>query len=303
MKMRTLGRFVCLVLLVAAAGTLAVSSAQERMMGGAGITVFTDQNFRGRSSTFRQDVYDLEPLGINDKISSLRVGRGEQWEVCEHSNFQGRCVVVSGEEPDLRRNDWNDVISSLRRVRRGPVDPPSQGDSYLVLFDRTNYRGTPTNYNGPTPDLYSLSGRAQSVTIGRGAWELCTGRNYTGRCVTLDRSVPDLASYYLRNRVSSVRPVGSTDPTPPPSTDDWYIDLYDRTNYRGTPTRYQGPVNSINERVRSVTIGRGRWELCEGPDFTGRCVVIDRSVPNFAVYNLRNRVASLRPLRRQPRLD
>lgn len=142
MKMRTLGRFVCLVLLVAAAGTVAVSSAQERMMGGAGITVFNDQNFRGRSSTFRQDVYD----------------------------------------------------------------PPSQGD-YLVLFDRTNYRGTPTNYNGPTPDLYSLSGRAQSVTIGRGAWELCTGRNYTGRCVVIDRSVPNFAVYNLRNRVSSRRPL------------------------------------------------------------------------------------------------
>ena len=42
-----------------------------------------------------EDVYDLEPLGLNDKISSLRVGRGEQWEVCEESNFGGRCVVVS----------------------------------------------------------------------------------------------------------------------------------------------------------------------------------------------------------------
>lgn len=299
MKMRRLGRFVCSLLVVAVIGTI-TGSAQERMMGGAGITVFTDQNFRGRSATFRQDVYDLEPLGINDKISSLRVGRGEQWEVCEHSNFQGRCVVVSGEEPDLRRNDWSDVISSLRRVRRGPVDPPSEGDWYLVLYDRTDYRGNQTNINRATPDLNSFNGRAQSVTIGRGAWELCTGRDYTGRCVTVDRSAPDLAIYNLRNRVSSVRPVGTTDPTPPPSTDR-YIILYDRTNYRGTPNRYNGQETSINERVRSVTIGRGRWELCEGPDFTGRCVVLDQSVPNFAVYNLRNRVASLRPLRRQPR--
>jgi len=75
-------------------------------MGGVGITIFTDQNFRGKSSTFREDVPDLEPLGLNDKISSLRVGPGEQWEVCEHSNYQGRCVVVSGLEPDLRRNSW-----------------------------------------------------------------------------------------------------------------------------------------------------------------------------------------------------
>src|SRR5258705_7765909 len=145
--MRLLSFFVYFLFVIAVIENPMVSFAQERQMGGVGITIFTDQNFHGKSSTFREDVPDLEPLGLNDKISSLRVGRGEQWEVCEHSNYQGRCVVVSGNEPDLRRNSWNDLISSLRRVRGGrPPVPPSGGD-YIVLFDRTNYRGNPTNTN------------------------------------------------------------------------------------------------------------------------------------------------------------
>ena len=219
--------------------------------------------------------------------------------MCEHSNYQGRCVVVSGDEPDLRKNSWNDLISSFRRVRGGrPPEPPSQNSDYLVLFEQTNYRGNPTNYNGPIRDLYGY--RVQSVTIGRGSWELCEGRNFTGRCVTLDQSVPDLGVHGLRNRVSSVRPAESGG-SPPPPPSDWYIVLFDQPNYRGNPTNYNGPEASINRRVQSVTIGRGVWELCEGRNFTGRCVTLNRSVPNLRSYDLRNRVSSVRPLRRQPR--
>ncbi len=302
MKMKTLCLFVYSLLVIATIGATMASSAQERQMGGVGITIFTDQNFRGKSSTYRQDVPDLEPLGLNDDASSIRVGPGEHWEVCEHSNYQGRCVVVSGEERDLKRNSWNDTISSLRRVRGGfRPESPSQGNPYLILFEQTRYRGNPTNYNGTIPDLYGY--RAQSVTIGRGAWELCEGRNFTGLCVTLDRSVPDLGSYNLRNRVSSVRPVGSGGSVEPPSTSDWYVVLFDQTNYRGNPTNYNGAVSDLSgnrRRAQSVTIGRGVWELCENSNFRGRCITFDTSTPTLP-YFLRNRVSSLRPIMRQPR--
>ena len=298
--MRCLRFFVYSLFVILFAGNLIVSSAQERQMGGVGITVFTDVNFGGKSATFREDVPNLDPLGFNDKISSLRVGRGERWEVCKDANYQGRCVIVSGEEPDLRRNSWNDLISSFRRVRGGVPRPPEQGNSYIVLFDRTNYRGNPTNYDGPYPDV---GGRAQSVTIGRGVWELCEGQNYSGRCVTLDQSVPDLGAYNLLNRVYSVRPVGSEGSQPPPPTSDWYIVLFDQTNYRGTPINYNQGVSDLSgnsRRAQSVTIGRGVWELCENRNFKGRCITFDTSVPNLP-YFLRNHVSSLRPVRRQRR--
>ncbi len=303
--------FVLSVLIVAAIGTMVVSYAQERQMGGVGITVFTDSNFRGKSATFRQDVSDLANHGLNDTISSLRVGPGEQWEVCEHNFYQGRCVVVSGEEPDLRRNSWGDVISSLRRVGgsggggTGPPTPP-QRDWYIVLYDQTRFRGQVMNYKGPASSLSGFSNRAQSVTIGRGVWELCEGRNFSGRCVTLEQSVPDLNAYGMRNRVNSVRPSGGgggTGPTTPPQG-DWYIVLYDQPNYRGQVKRYQRSASYLAEftnRAQSVTIGRGVWELCEGRNFSGHCVTLDKSVPDLGAYGMRNRVNSVRPLSKQPR--
>lgn len=299
--------------LIALLGPTAMSSAQERHMGGVGITVFTDSNFRGSSATFREDVPDLNRFGLNDQVSSLRVAPGEQWEVCEHQRYQGRCVVVSGDEPQLRRNSWSDVISSLRRVRGsagGPGFPPGRpepprGDWYIVLYDKTDYRGHQENYKGPVSDLYGSSRRAQSVTIGRGVWQLCDRPNFSGRCVTLNESSPDLTAFAMRNRVTSLRPFGEGGGSiPPPPSDDWYIVLFDQPGYRGHPTNYKGPVSNLSgsgRRAQSVTIGRGVWELCEGPNFSGRCVTLNQSVPDLRTYGLRNRITSVRPKIREPR--
>jgi Beta/Gamma crystallin len=190
--------FVLSVLAVTTIGTMVVSSAQQRQVGGVGLTVFADSNFRGKTQTFRRDVSDLARYGLNDRISSLRVGPGEQWEVCEHANYQGRCVVVSGEEPDLGRNSLSDIISSFRRVggsggggSAGPTPP--QGNWYMVLYDQPNYRGRVMRYKAAAAILSGFTNRAQSVTIGKGVWELCEGTNWIGRCVTLEQSVPDLS--------------------------------------------------------------------------------------------------------------
>lgn len=114
--------------------------------------------------------------------------------------------------------------------------------------------------------------------------------------VTLDQSVPDLGTYNLQNRFYSTRTVDSGTPTQPPR--DWYIVLFDQTNYRGTPTNYNDSAENIDRRARSVTIGRGVWELC---DLSGRCTILSRSVPDLRSYDIGNRILSVRPFRQQPR--
>jgi hypothetical protein len=63
--------------------------------------------------------------------------------------------------------------------------------------------------------------------------------------------------------------------------------------HRVAGLRRQGPGRS------ETSIGKGRWELCDGPDFTGRCVTLENSVANLRTYNIGSRIASLRPLFRQ----
>lgn len=86
--------------------------------GNTSITVYRDANYRGQSMTFRQEVPNLRNSGLNDAISSMRLGRGS-WEVCEDANYRGRCEVINGDVSNLGRSGMNDRISSLRPLRRG----------------------------------------------------------------------------------------------------------------------------------------------------------------------------------------
>jgi hypothetical protein len=186
-------------------------SAQDRQVGGIGISIYEDVKFKGRNATVREAIPDLTRYGLFRQISSLRVAPGELWEGCEDVNFQGRCQVFSGEESDLRKVNWNDQIGSLRRVRGGSSNPglyPPSNRSRIVLFDQTRYRGRSWTVDS-AQSIISGAGRAQSLQIYGGTWEVCAGQNWTPPCLRLSESQSDLEDFGFDNRIVSVRPVGS----------------------------------------------------------------------------------------------
>src|SRR5262245_52290274 len=139
----------CLVaVLMATGGEMANWSAAAQAT--VGITVFEDVNYGGRSATFVRDVTSLRSSGLEDRVSSLRIARGEFWEVCEGRDFTARCQVFTGDQPDLGASKFNDKISSLRPVRRS-----AGGSAYfspLQLFAGTQYSGQRVAVSEPTPD-------------------------------------------------------------------------------------------------------------------------------------------------------
>ena len=50
----------------------------------------------------------------------------------------------------------------------------------------------------------------------------------------------------------------------------------------------------FNNQAGSVQV-TGRWELCDQPNFGGRCVTISSDVRDLARLGLRDRVSSARP--------
>lgn len=59
--------------------------------------------------------------------------------------------------------------------------------------------------------------------------------------------------------------------------------------------------SGFGDRASSAIVERGRWELCEHPGFTGRCVVLGAGqYPSLAAMGLDNRVSSTRPVRGRP---
>jgi Beta/Gamma crystallin len=87
-------------------------------------------------------------------------------------------------------------------------------------------------------------------------------------------------------------------PIRPPAERGRYIVVYNQTNYRGNPRRYTGAVSNLGSRkVRSVTIGKGSWEICTDRNFRGDCVTLDQSVPDLSTEGFAGYVKSLRPAR------
>lgn len=295
-----------------------VVAQDQRQMGGLGMSVYEDANFRGRNATFIEDMPDLRQTGLDRRISSLRVAQGEVWQVCTDRNYQGRCQIVTGAEPNLQLNGWNDEIQSARRVQGrgagrggggGFLPRPQRGT--IELYAGTQYSGQREIIDRAETNLRRLdfNDRTASLRVAPGeAWEVCVNQNYDD-CRIVDEDLPSLSLLGLHREISSVRP-----------RPDWGgIDrgggigrggglgrgggrpqaiLYDQANYRGrsiilvdAEPRIQLTANSAG----SIRIISGRWELCVLPGFDGQCVSINQSVPDIRRLSLPGRVSSARP--------
>jgi uncharacterized protein YcfJ len=107
---------------------MAITALAAAGHAAAQITLYEGENFRGRSMTVDDRVWNLDRSGFNDRASSIIVERG-RWLVCENARFEGRCFVLRrGSYPSLREIGMNNQISSIRpaddRRRYQELPPP-----------------------------------------------------------------------------------------------------------------------------------------------------------------------------------
>jgi beta/gamma crystallin len=188
-------------------------SAQYR----GGITVFTDPDFGGESASFREDTPDLVAYELNDKISSIRIPRGESWEVCQDINYANRCQIITRDMSNLREIGWDNRISSLRRVTgngfgrgRPPLFPDTGNRGGITVFTDRDFRGDTASFREDAADLvaYGLNDKISSLRIPPGeSWEVCQDIKFQNRCQIITRSIPDLKSIGWDDRISSLRRV------------------------------------------------------------------------------------------------
>jgi uncharacterized protein YcfJ len=123
-------------------GAAALILASQAM---AQVTFYEREGFRGNAFTTDRRISDFGRHGFNDRASSVVVERG-RWEVCEHSRFEGRCVVLRrGQYGSLRAMGMENRISSVR-----PIDD-RRGDDYGRRSDDHDRRGY--GYAPPEPQV------------------------------------------------------------------------------------------------------------------------------------------------------
>ncbi len=188
------------------------------------LTLYTDSNFSGQPLTLRGSTPDLAPLGFNDRTSSLIVRSGT-WQLCEHANFQGRCMTF--ERGEYRALDgFNDAVSSVREVNGGGRDGRDERDDRggrrgerddergygqrreaIVLFSKSRFGGAKLelhNNEVRTLDRYDFNDQAGSVIVNEGRWELCEHADFGGRCIVLEPGRYERLDD-MNNQISSLR--------------------------------------------------------------------------------------------------
>lgn len=188
----------------------------------AQVTLYEHGRFRGEAVTVDRPAGNLERYNFSSRGSSAVVA-GEAWEFCDRPGFNGRCVVLQPGQHDSL-GELNDSVMSMRPlsargpVAGGPAPYPQgpRGPEYghrpppgLTLFERRDFEGASVVVERQRRRLEraDFDNIASSAIVSGGAWEICDGEEFSGRCVVLRPGrYPTLAQLGLNNRISSARP-------------------------------------------------------------------------------------------------
>jgi uncharacterized protein YcfJ len=105
------------------AAALGLAAAVAAPLAAAQVTFYSQDGMRGQWFIADRAYPNLDPYGFNDRASSAVVQRGS-WEICEHMDFGGRCVVLTpGQYPSLSTLGLNNAVSSVRPASYRPPPP------------------------------------------------------------------------------------------------------------------------------------------------------------------------------------
>ena len=184
----------------------------------------------------------------------------------------------------------------------------------ITVYEHPDYRGDSVTFRNEVADLrqHDLNDRISSIEVaGSQAWEVCQDINFGGRCRTFTGTIDDLRELGWNDRISSMRAVGYArndnrggwrgnsrgNARGARNARESRLVFYDRTNFRGDSRDVlsgSSNLGSVGNRVRSVEVYGGTWELCDGNYRNARCVTISESVPDLSRLGLQNGIDSAR---------
>jgi hypothetical protein len=186
-------------------------------------------------------------------------------------------------------------------------DTRHMGGVGLRVFEHADFSGQSATLTRDTPDFRSIgmNGIVSSLRVaGRDVWEVCEGRNYSGRCEVVSGTESDLRAHGWNDRISSARRVrgGGGGGGRPPYGRVGLI-LYSDRRFEGQELFLDRAVRDLrrynfNDRAESLRVlGRQSWEVCENIEYND-CRVVSGDISDLRSIGLREMISAVRPLGR-----
>lgn len=145
--------------------------------------------------------------------------RGNGWQ--PRGSYQDSCRRIRVDDGDLsaicrtRAGDWRQTELENVRECRGDIANDNgrlvcdRGGRWgrITLYKDARFGGRSRTYSDDQPWLGDFADLASSAYVQGGRWQLCTRRNYGGRCVTIDSNVNNFVNLGINDRVESLRRV------------------------------------------------------------------------------------------------
>ena len=153
------------------------------------ITLYEDNNFRGRPFTVERPVTNFDRDGLNDRFRSAVVHDG-RWEICLDADFHGSCSTLApGAYPDL--GAYAGRISSARPTDSSHgsnryAERSRNRDARATLYEGPNLSGRSYALNDTMQNLgrTGFNARASSLRVESGYWIFCSDADFQGNCHT-----------------------------------------------------------------------------------------------------------------------
>ncbi|WP_300542268.1 beta/gamma crystallin-related protein [Maricaulis sp.] len=179
--------------------------------GGPGITLYSGPNYTGRSVTLTETTPNLQSVGFNDMARSVRHNGRRNWRACQHADFGGACMEISGDIPSIGGGMAGEISSVEPDFGARPGRPgggPDRPRSGVFLYDGPGFSGQRVDVTHDVANLEALgfNDRADSLIVARGEiWVICEDDHLGGRCQRVEGEIRDLGQLGLRNEVTSLR--------------------------------------------------------------------------------------------------
>ena len=198
------------------------------------------------------------------------------------------------------------------------------GGDLAIVYQHPDFRGNSIRVTGPIENLarYRFNDKASSIRVRGGSWEVCVHPNFRGRCEVISYREGRLNEIRLNDKISSIRPIRYNGGRDYRGDKDWRyrghdrhndygrggyrrganapVVLFQHTNFRGSALPVDGAVSHLgragfNDKVSSIAVNGGAWEVCTDANFRGRCEIVQGSVSETGYYRLNDNISSIRP--------